>query len=171
MNKIITASLITLAITSANVFAASETYQATITAIQEPTLTQTAALNFGSIAPNANASCVMDNAGEVSGQCDASDANILMGEVTLADLVPDTALTVTVTGSSSANLTFASVWDVNSAATGSADGISDSSATNITVDNSSTDITLDVYGSITVDSALTSGDTYAVDYTVDVVFQ
>ncbi len=169
MKKILTATLLTLASTS--VLAASETYQATVDALQEPTLTQTSALNFGAIVPTATSACTMDNAGAVTGQCDVSDADILIGEVTLSDLVADTALTVTVSGSSSANLTFASVYDINAAATGGSDGIADATATNITVDNSATDITVDVYGTVTVDSALTSGDTYTVDYTVDVVFQ
>lgn len=96
MKRIIAASLLTL--TSASVMAASETYQATVTALTEPTITEVAALNFGSIVPTVTSTCNMDNAGTVTGECDASDANILIGEISLTDLVANTALTVTVTG-------------------------------------------------------------------------
>ncbi|GAB5380110.1 MAG: hypothetical protein Alis3KO_24190 [Aliiglaciecola sp.] len=169
MKKILAATLLTVATTSA--FAASETYQATVTALQEPTITETAALNFGSIVPTATSTCNMDNAGTITGACDASDANILIGAVSLTDLVANTALTVTITGGSSANLTFDADWDINNAGTGDADGITDGTATNITVDGTASTITLDVYGDMTVDTALTSGQTYTVDYTVEVVFQ
>ncbi|GAA0854842.1 hypothetical protein [Aliiglaciecola litoralis] len=169
MKRILTVTMLTLASTSA--MAASETYQATVTALTEPTITEVAALNFGSIVPTATSSCNMDATGTVTGECDVSDVNILIGEVSLTDLTANTALTVTVSGSSSANLTFDADWDVNSAGTGNADGIADSIATNITVDGSGTTITLDVYGDITVDTGLTSGNSYTVDYTVDVVFQ
>lgn len=169
MKKLLAATLITL--TSASAFAAEETFQATVVALTEPTISQVAALHFGSIVPTATSSCNMDATGTITGECDASDANILIGEVSLTDLTANSALTVTVTGSSSANLTFDADWDVNDAGTGDADGIGDGAATNITVDGSGSTITLDVYGDMTVDTALTSGDTYTVDYTVNVVFQ
>jgi len=170
MNKRILALALTSVI-SGSVLAVDGVYQATIDALNEPTLTNTAALHFGAIAPTVGSSCDMDTAGAVTGDCDLTHASILIGEVSLTDLVASTDLTVNVTGSSSANLTFVPIWDINSAGVGDADGIADGVATNISVDGVPTTITLDVYGGMTVDVALTGGNTYTVDYTVNVVFQ
>ncbi len=167
--KIIALAMASAATTS--VLAVDGVYQATVVALNEPTLTNTTALHFGSIAPTIGSSCSMDNAGAVTGDCDLGDANISIGLVTLTDLIASSDLTVNVTGSSSAELTFAPSWDINGAGTGDSDGIAAATATNISVDGVPSPITLDVYGDLTVDAALTGGDTYTVDYTVNVVFQ
>jgi hypothetical protein len=156
---------------STSVLAVDGVYQATVVALSEPTLTNSAALHFGSIAPTVGSSCDMDNAGAVTGDCDLADANILIGEVTLTDLIASTDLTINVTGSAGANITFTPIWDINSAGTGNADGIAAATPTNVSVDGVPTTITLDIYGGIAVDTALTGGDTYTADYTVNVVFQ
>jgi hypothetical protein len=168
-NKIIALAL--TSIFSTSLLAADATYQATVVALNEPTLTNSAALHFGSIAPTVGSSCSMDTTGTVTGDCELTDVNILIGEVTLTDLIAATDLTVTVSGSVGADLTFAAVWDINSAGSGNADGIADAVATNISVDGAATTIELDIYGDLSVNSALTGGDTYTADYTVNVVFQ
>lgn len=167
--KIIALALATVATNS--VFAVDGVYQATVTALNEPTLTNTAALHFGSIAPTIGSACTMDTAGAVTGDCNLADANILIGAVTLTDLIASTDLTVTLTGSSSAELQFDPVWDINDAGTGDADGLADAAATPVSVDGTATTITLDVYGAVSVLAALTGGTDYTVDYTVNVVFQ
>jgi hypothetical protein len=156
---------------SASVLAVDGVYQANVEALNEPTLTNSAILHFGSIAPTAGSSCDMDTAGAVTGDCDLADAAILIGEVTLTDLIASTDLTVNVTGSTGSNITFTPIWDINSAGAGDADGIAAATATNISVDASATTITLDIYGGIAVDTTLTGGTAYTADYTVNVVFQ
>lgn len=156
---------------SGSVFAVDGTYQATVTALNEPTLTNTSPLHFGAIAPTVGSSCTMDTAGAVTGDCNVTDANIAIGAVTLTDLIAGTDLTVTVTGSSGTNVTFAPVWDINAAGAGDADALADGAATAISVDGSASTITLDIYGDISVDTALTGGTDYTADYTVNVVFQ
>jgi hypothetical protein len=167
MNKRILALALTSVI-SGSAFAVDGVFQATIDALNEPTVSETAALHFGAIAPTVGSSCAMDTAGAVTGDCDLTHASILIGEVSLTDLVASTDLTVNVTGG---ELTFAPVWDINSAGVGNADGIAANTPTNISVDGLPTTITLDIYGGMSVNLALTGGNTYTVDYTVNVVFQ
>jgi hypothetical protein len=172
MNKRILALALTSVI-SGSAFAVDGVFQATIDALNEPTVSETAALHFGAIAPTINSSCDMDTAGAVTGDCDLTHASILIGEVSLTDLIALTDLTVNVTGGDSAGgeLTFTPIWDINSAGVGDADGIAANTPTNISVDNGPTTITLDIYGGMLVNLALTGGNTYTVDYTVNVVFQ
>ncbi|GMM84948.1 hypothetical protein [Pseudoalteromonas sp. MTN2-4] len=169
MNKKLLFSAALLAATSSSIFASSDTFQATISGWSEPTFAQTSALNFGKIRLAATSSCTMDNAGAVTGDCDASDANIQIGGVTVSGLAPNSAMNITVTGSSSANLTFAPVTTATdgTSSTTTADGV----ASAFTTDASATDITISVYGTMTVDNALTADGNYSVDYTVDVSFQ
>lgn len=168
-NKIIALALASTI--SASALAVDGVYQANVEALNEPTLTNSAALHFGSIAPTVGSSCDMDTSGAVTGDCDLADANILIGEVTLTDLIGSTDLTVNVTGSTGSNITFTPIWDINAAGSGDADGIAAATPTNISVDGAATTITLDIYGGIAVDSALTGGTAYTADYTVNVVFQ
>ncbi len=158
-----------LGLASGTVLAASQTYQATIDGWNEATIAETTGLNFGKIRPSAGSTCTMDNAGAVTGNCDASDADLALGAINVTGLAPSTAMNITVTGSSSANLTFA-------AAGAATDGTSNVTTANgvasaFTTDASGTDITLSVFGVMTVDTALNPGDEYQVDYTVDVSFQ
>ena len=111
----------------------------------------------------------MDNAGAITGDCDASDANIQLGALTVSGLAPNSAMNITVSGSSSSNLTFAPVTTATDSTTTvtTADGV----ASAFTTDASATDIGINVYGAMNVDTALTAGASYTVDYTVDVSFQ
>lgn len=165
--KIILAAL--LGVASTGVMAASQTLQATIEGWNEATITEDTPLHFGKIRPTAGSACTMDNAGAVTGNCDASDANLALGAITVTGLAASTAMNITVTGSSSANLTFA-------AASTATDGTSNVNTTDgntsaFTTDATGSDITMSVYGVMTVDTALTAGQSYDVDYTVDVSFQ
>ena len=111
----------------------------------------------------------MDNAGAVSGDCDASDANIQLGGITVSGLAPNSAMNITVSGSTGTNLTFAPVTTATDGTTSVT--TADNVASAFTTDASATDITVSVYGDMTVDSTLTAGAAYTVDYTVDVSFQ
>ena len=169
MSKKILLPLSLLALTSASVLASSESYKAGVNGWNEPTFAETTPLHFGKIRLAATSSCAMDNAGAVTGDCDAADAAIALGVVTVSGLAATSAMDITVTGSSSANLTFAATSTANDGTTNvvTADGV----ASAFTTDASATDIVINVYGSMTVDTALSAGVAYEVDYTVDVSFQ
>ncbi|MEW9799054.1 hypothetical protein [Alteromonas sp. CYL-A6] len=155
---------------SGSVLAASQTFQASVNAMQDATIAETSALHFGAIQPTALSVCTMDNAGAVSGDCDASDAAINIGLITVSGVAANVPLNVTVTGGSSTELTFAATYDINNA-TATHDGITDGTLTAVTTNGLGDDLTIDVYGAMTVDSTLTAGSAYTVDYTVDVAFQ
>jgi len=158
-----------LALSSTATLAADQTFQANINGFAEPTFTENAALHFGQIRLAVGSTCTMDNAGAVTGDCDASDANIQIGDITVTGLAPTSAMNITVTGGSSANLTFVPVATATDGTTTevTADGV----ASAFTTDTSATDIALTVYGEMQVDTALTASAAYAVDYIVDVSFQ
>ncbi len=169
MTKKILLGAALIAATTSTVFAATETFQATITGFSEPSISPVSPLNFGQIALFTNASCTMTSTGVVSGDCDAADSNIQIGELTITGLAPTSAMNISVTGSSGTNVSFVS----SSSATDGTTSINfgDGAATGFTTDSSATDIALNVFGTMTVDSALTSGVAYTADYTVEVVFQ
>lgn len=166
--KILAAALLTM--TAGSVFAASETFQATVNAISDSSIANTTGLHFGAMQPTVGSVCTMDDAGAITGACDASNGNIAIGLVTVSGLTANTPLNVTVTGGSGTNVTFASVVDINNA-TGTHDAVTDATVTAITTNGTADDLTIDVYGSMTVDTVLTPGTTYTADYVVDVSFQ
>ncbi len=166
-------SIISIALLSAmstSVFAASEIFSASVNAVEDASIAESAPLHFGAIQTAATSVCTMDSTGAVSGACDASDINIAIGEVTVSGVLANVPLNVTVTGGAGTNVTFAATYDINNAAA-THDGITDGTLTAVTSNGVGDDLTIDVYGSMTVDTALTPGDTYTADYTVDVTFQ
>lgn len=170
MKKFKLAALVTMSLATSAVFAATETFQATVNAISDSSIAQTTALHFGAMQPSAGSSCAMDNTGAVTGACDAANGNIAIGLVTVSGLIASTPLNITVDGQSGTNVTFTSIVDINNA-TGTHDAIADAATTAVTSNGSGDDITIDVYGSMLVDTALTPGDSYTADYIVTVDFQ
>jgi len=165
--------LIALALLSAasgSTLGATGNYNATVNAISDASITPTTDLHFGAMQPQVGAACVMAAAGTVSGDCDSSNANISIGLITVSNLVANTPMNVTVTGSGGANVAFAAQYDINNAA-GTHDGVADGVQTAITTNGTADDITIDVYGTMTVTTALTPGSTYTAEYVVDVSFQ
>jgi hypothetical protein len=165
-NKILLSAAI-LAATSTTIFAASETFQATVTAFQEPTIVQSTQLNFGKINPAVGSVCTMDNAGSLTGAC-VEDGNAL-GDILISNLSPSSVMSITVTGSDDGTLAFVPT----ATATGGAApvNLADGVQGNFTTTAGSADVTLSVYGALTVGSTLTSGVPATADYTVDVTFQ
>lgn len=165
--------LIALALLSAasgSSIAASANYNATVNAISDANITNTTDLHFGAMQPQVGAACVMANDGSVSGDCDASNASISIGLITVSDLSANTPMNITVSGSGGTNVEFAANYDINNAV-GTHDAIPDNTPTAITTNGTADDITIDVYGTMTVTTALTPGSTYVAEYTVDVSFQ
>jgi hypothetical protein len=169
MNKKIFAASALLAISSTSLLASNQTFQASVNGWTEPTFAEDSPLHFGKIRLSTSSTCTMDNAGAVSGDCDASDANIQLGGITVSGLAPNSAMNITVSGSTGTNLTFAPVTTATDGTTSVT--TADNVASAFTTDASATDITVSVYGDMTVDSTLTAGAAYTVDYTVDVSFQ
>lgn len=167
-NKIL--ALATLISVSTFTFAASETFQATVESVADATITESTALHFGAIQPQVGSVCSMDDAGAITGACDASNANIALGIVTVSGLLANSEVNVTVSGSSGSNVTFAPTIDINNAAAAH-DAIADSVLTAVTTNSSGDDLAINVYGSMTVDTALTPATSYTAAYTVDVTFQ
>jgi hypothetical protein len=169
MKRSLLLSSILIASTSTTVLATTNTFQATITGFSEPIIAETTPLNFGKIALDLGSSCIMNSAGAITGDCDAADANISIGAVTVSGLAPNSAMNITVTGSAGSNVTFTSnsaADDGNSTAT-LADGVE----TAYTTSNGGDNIAIAVFGTMTVDTALSSGVEYTADYTVEVAFQ
>ena len=163
-------SIIVLTTLSSASFAATQTFQASVDAVADATIAQTTPLHFGAIQTAASSVCTMDNAGAVTGACDASNANINLGVVTVSGVLASSALNVTVTGASGSNVTFVPTVDIQNA-TGTHNAIANSTLTAVTTNSSADDLTINVYGAMTVDSDLTAGSNYTADYTVDVTFQ
>ena len=169
MNKKIL-SIALCSLISGSALAASETFQATVNAISDASIAQTTALHFGAMQPTVGSVCTMDDAGAVTGNCDVSNGNIAIGLITVSGLTANTPMNVNVTGSAGTNVTFVATFDVNNA-TGTHDGVADNTVTAITTNGTADDLLIDVYGQMTVDTALTPGSSYTADYTVDVTFQ
>ena len=166
--------LIALALLSAvsgSSIAATANYTATVNSIADASIAPTNALHFGAMQPQVGAICTMASDGSIGGDCDSADANISIGIITVSNLVANTPMSVNVTGSGGANVAFAAQYTINNAATGPHNDIADNTPTAITTNPTADDITIDVYGSMTVTTALTPGSTYTADYTVDVSFQ
>ena len=150
--------------------ASSETFQASVNAISDSSIAQTTALHFGAMQPTAGSVCSMDAAGVITGACDASNGNIALGIVTVSGLIANTPLNVTVSGSSGTNVTFSSLIDIQNAAAAHS-AVSDGTISAVTTNGTGDNLTINVYGSMTVDTALIPGTSYTADYVVDVNFQ
>ena len=163
-------SLALLSTISASTIAADATFTATVNAISDAAIAQTTALHFGAMQPSVGAACNMSDAGVVTGDCDAANANIAIGLITVSGLTANVPLNVTVTGVPGTNVTFAPTFDINGAAAAS-DANPENSPIAITTNSTGDNLLLDVYGVMTVTTALTPGDSYTSDYVVDVSFQ
>jgi len=84
MKRSLLLSSILIAATSTTVLATTNTFQATILGFSEPVINETNALHFGKIALDAGSSCIMDDAGAITGDCDAADPLISIGEITVS---------------------------------------------------------------------------------------
>ncbi|GMM68355.1 hypothetical protein MTsDn1_16500 [Alteromonas sp. MTD1] len=165
--------LIALALLSAasgSSIAASANYNATVNAISDANIENTTPLHFGAMQPQVGAACVMATGGAVTGDCDATDANISIGLVTVSSLSANTPMNITVTGTDGTNVGFDADYNINNAQ-GTHTGIADGTQTAIITNGTADDITIDVFGTMTVLQALTPGSTYVAEYTVDVSFQ
>ena len=162
-NKILLSAAI-LAATSSTIFAASETFQAEVTAFSEPTITNPTPVNFGKINPAAGSICTMDNAGALTGDC-IEDGNTA-GVVTIAGLSANTVMNFTITGDATDTaLSYVPSADIAGVT------FTNGTSSTFTTDGSGSDVTADLYGTLTVGASdLASGTPVTTGYTVDVTF-
>ena len=156
-----------------NSLAVTSTGQARVTTFADATITHVSDAVFGLIPLSAGSSCSMDNAGAVTGDC-LDDGSLSIGEFTISGLVPTAAVRFTITGgdSAGAELTFTSAASITDATTTItlADSIQ-STAGSFTTTAVPDNITVEVYGDLVVNSLLTANTAYAVDYTLDVIYE
>ncbi|MEW9797069.1 hypothetical protein [Alteromonas sp. CYL-A6] len=130
-------------------------------------LTQTVPLHFGSVSGQAGYSCVLDSRGTISGDCNATDTNILMGQITVTDILRNSQVEVIINGSSNASLTFVPTAEVSGGKGGRA-VITDGQSVIIDTKGGGNELVIDIYGVLTIQSDLGAGATYTADYTVHV---
>jgi len=150
--------------------ATTETFQATVLAVADATITETTPLHFGAIQPQVGSVCTMNNAGAVSGACDASNVNIALGVISVSGLLANTPVNVTVSGASGSNVTFVPTVDIANAASAH-NAVANAAVTPVTTNSNGDDLAINVYGAMTVDTALSPATSYTAGYTVDVTFQ
>ncbi|GLR71292.1 hypothetical protein [Agaribacter marinus] len=171
MNKFKLAALVTATLVSSASFAASETFDANVTAAADASIANSTAIDFGTVQVASGSVCTMDDAGAVTGACDASAAEIALGQVDVTGLLPNTGVTVELTFSAGTNVTFVPSFDINNAAAASDGHASADGAISVTTDGSGSDLLIDVYGQLTVNNTLTPGADETAPYTVEVLFQ
>jgi hypothetical protein len=169
LNKKIIALALASAV-STSVLATTETYNATVIGLAEPTIAETAALNFGTMGLVAGSSCVMDNAAVLTGDCDAADAAALAGIITISTVTAGTNLAVTVATGVGSKVTYVPTFDIAGGTANVTNAAADTPAS-VTVDGTPSDIVLTLFGSMTVDTDVIAGDTEIAPYAVTVVFE
>jgi len=150
--------------------AAVETFTASVTALTEPTIVNGTPIVFGTMGLAVGSACVMDNAGGVTGDCDATDVNIAVGGITISNLITSSNISITVATGVGANVTYTPVYDIAGAVAAVSDAPADI-AQSVTVAAGDADIVLTNFGTMSVDTTLDAGIAYTADYNVTVVFE
>jgi len=158
-------SLFTLLV-NAQGLAASAVFNASVTAFNEPKLTEISPLHFGSIYDEAGARCTLDSTGTVTGQCVSSDSNVALGVIEISGIVSQQQYQIQVVGSDDGRLRFQPVVSVNDVESVDSDG---KQIVSMTTTDTATAIS--VYGNLEVLSQLASNQRYQANYTVHINFQ
>ncbi|NMH60811.1 hypothetical protein [Alteromonas ponticola] len=109
----------------------------------------------------------MTAAGEVSGDCNVVDDNIMLGQVTVTDLPRDAQVEVVVNGLSNPMLSFAPTVRVSGGSRGTTT-LSDGQPGIVETNGNGGDLIIDVYGVVILRSNLAAGATYSADFSVQV---
>ncbi|MCY7293938.1 hypothetical protein [Alteromonas sp. a30] len=147
-----------------------------VTAFASLNFVEDLVVNFGQIPPSVGATCVMDNAGAVTGPCTNVGSVQQAGQITVSGLAASSNVLVTITGendNSEVDFLAAAELEMNSGNAGVeatlADGVQ--SAPLATTAGTAEDIVATVYGTLDVATALTGGQNYSTTYTLDVTYQ
>lgn len=130
-------------------------------------ITQVMGLHFGGITTQANSSCNIDSSGNISGQCNTTDANISVGQLIISDLSGNTDFEVMISGSSNSELLFIATADITGGKGGKIT-TTDGQIFIITTKGNGADLTIDVYGEITLQTDITTSQDYTVDYNIQI---
>ena len=131
------------------------------------TLVEVSPVHFGSVSGQLGLSCSMSQFGVISGDCDATDGEISMGQIIVTNLPRNGTIEVILTGSSNTSLSYSPVAELVGAKSGTA-FIYDSQPVYVTSKGNGADFTINVFGNITVQSNLNLRQPYTVDYTLQV---
>ncbi|WP_394221895.1 DUF4402 domain-containing protein [Alteromonas gracilis] len=154
--------MISVPVTAASVF------QASVTAFDEPIISESSALHFGSIFNQTGSSCALDNTGVVSGACMSGHENISVGVIGISGLVANQEYQIEVVGSDNGVLRYQPEIMVDSVLRSNVDVNQRISVT--TIQNSDA-LTISIFGNLEVLSNLQADGVYQAAYTVNVNFQ
>ena len=131
------------------------------------TLSETTSLNFGSIPAVAGSSCTIDQSANVSGECITTDVNSSIGQITISDLVGNSQVEVIVTGSNDGSLAFLATGIVTGGKAGTTT-LNDGQPVTVDVQASGSDLTIVVFGVLSLQTDLASSQSHTIDYLVQV---
>lgn len=131
------------------------------------TLLEVSPIHFGSVRGQLGLSCSMSQFGVISGDCDATDGEISMGQIIVTNLPRNGSIEVILTGSSNSSLSYAPVAELVGAKSGTT-FLYDNQPVIVRSKGNGADFTINVFGNITVQSNLNLRQPYTVDYSLQV---
>lgn len=131
------------------------------------TLVEVSPVHFGSVSGQLGLSCSMSQFGVISGDCDATDSEISIGQIVVTNLPRNGNIEVILTGSSNTSLSYAPVAELIGSKSGTT-FIYDNQPVYVRSKGNGADFTINVFGNITVQSNLNLRQPYTVDYTLQV---
>ena len=131
------------------------------------TISEIAPVHFGSVSAQTDVVCTMSQFVVISGTCDATDSDIVLGEILVTNLPRNGTVEVVLTGSSNVSLSYAPVAEL----TGGKGGtvlLYDNQPVNVNTKGNGADFTITIFGSLTVQTELSLSGAYTADYTLQV---
>lgn len=161
---------------SASSFGDVTTGNVNVTAFATLNFVEDLVVNYGQIPPSVGSTCVMDNAGAITGPCTNVGSVQQAGQITVSGLSAASNVLITITGDNDNNeVDFLAAADIemNAGSAGAEATLSDGiqSAPLTTTAGTAENIVATVYGTLDVATALTGGQNYATTYTLDVTYQ
>ncbi|GMM68302.1 hypothetical protein MTsDn1_15970 [Alteromonas sp. MTD1] len=130
-------------------------------------LVEVSPVHFGSVSGQLGLSCSMSQFGVISGDCDATDTEISIGQIVVTNLPRNGLIEVILTGSSNTSLSYEPVAELIGAKSGTT-FLYDNQPVYVRAKGNGADFTINVFGNITVQSNLNLRQPYTVDYTLQV---
>jgi hypothetical protein len=131
------------------------------------TITEIEPIHFGSVSAQRDVVCVMSQFGVISGACDATDSDIVLGELLVTNLPRNGTVEVVLTGSTNTSLSYVPVAELKGAK-GGAVLLYNNQPVSIDTTGNGSDLTITIYGSLTVQGELSLSGAYTTDYTLQV---
>ncbi len=126
-------------------------------------------LHFGEISRDIGSTCTMGVDGNITGDCDASSPNLTLGRVLIENLPKNSEFFLTVSGSSSTELTFLASGQIIAAS--ATTPFSDNEQIQIRSRGNNNTAELIVGGEISVEQTLANGQSYNTSYTISIDIQ